>query len=124
MGRMYSGDIDGKFWFAVQSSDDPSFFGGEETEPSVIEYFFGEEHLKDIKAGIRKCKKALGKYKKKLDVFFKDREGYSDEMLVAEFKIPKKKVMEILTWYARLELGEKILKCVKETGQCQFDAEL
>lgn len=53
MGRMYSGDIDGKFWFAVQSSDDPSFFGGEETEPNVIEYFFGEEHLKDIKAGIR-----------------------------------------------------------------------
>jgi hypothetical protein len=27
MGRYYSGDIQGKFWFAVQSSDDASAFG-------------------------------------------------------------------------------------------------
>jgi hypothetical protein len=26
MGRYYGGDIEGKFWFAVQSSNDPSFF--------------------------------------------------------------------------------------------------
>ena len=27
MGRYYNGDIEGKFWFAVQSSDDADFFG-------------------------------------------------------------------------------------------------
>ena len=27
MGRYYTGDIEGKFWFAVQSSDDADFFG-------------------------------------------------------------------------------------------------
>jgi hypothetical protein len=27
MGRYYNGDIEGKFWVAVQSSDDADFFG-------------------------------------------------------------------------------------------------
>ena len=27
MGRHYDGDIEGKFWFAVQSSDDGEYFG-------------------------------------------------------------------------------------------------
>ena len=29
MGRYYNGDIEGKFWFAVQSSNDADFFGCE-----------------------------------------------------------------------------------------------
>ena len=32
MGRYYYGDIEGKFWFGVQSSADASFFGVEEYE--------------------------------------------------------------------------------------------
>ena len=32
MGRYYSGDIEGKFWFGVQSSTDGEFFGAEEQE--------------------------------------------------------------------------------------------
>ena len=32
MGRYYSGDIEGKFWFAVQDSDDAEFFGGTNVE--------------------------------------------------------------------------------------------
>jgi hypothetical protein len=37
MGRYYTGDIEGKFWFAIQSSDDASFFGGsdEDTQDGV-----------------------------------------------------------------------------------------
>ena len=27
MGRYYGGDIEGKFWFGVQSSDDADHFG-------------------------------------------------------------------------------------------------
>ena len=53
MGRYYSGDIEGKFWFGVQSSDDASFFGGEMYEPNYIEYEFSKEDLKDIKKGIK-----------------------------------------------------------------------
>ena len=38
MGRYYSGDINGKFWFALQSSNAPSRFGGYENEPNYINY--------------------------------------------------------------------------------------
>ena len=37
MGRYYEGDIEGKFWFGVQSSDDADFFGCEGRPPSVLE---------------------------------------------------------------------------------------
>ena len=36
MGRYYDGDISGKFWFAVQSSNAPARFGGNEFEPNYI----------------------------------------------------------------------------------------
>ena len=32
MGRYYHGDIEGKFWFGVQSSTDAEFFGVEEMQ--------------------------------------------------------------------------------------------
>ena len=28
MGRYYNGDIEGKFWFGLQSSESPNRFGG------------------------------------------------------------------------------------------------
>ena len=43
MGRYYNGDIEGKFWFGVQDSDDASFFGGEKVEPNYIEYYFEKD---------------------------------------------------------------------------------
>lgn len=128
MGRYYSGDIEGKFWFGVQSSDDAGFFGGSESEPNYINYWFDKEDLTDIRLGVDKCNKALGEYKVKFDKFFnkggKGYEGYNDEMMEKEFKIPNEKIRELLKWYARLDLGEKILNCVKENGSCEFEAEL
>lgn len=56
MGRYYTGDIEGKFWFAVQSSDDADFFGVEGNEPSEIEYCYEEDNLPDVKEGVEKCK--------------------------------------------------------------------
>ena len=43
-------------------------------------------------------------------------------MLVKE-GFRRQDTQELLQWYARLELGEKILKCVKENGECFFEAE-
>lgn len=123
MGRYYTGDIEGKFWFAVQDSTDASFFGGEQYEPNFLEYYFSSKDKPSIEAGIAKCKKALGDNKRKLDAFFRACDGYREEDLVAA-GFPKKKVHELLEWYARLELGEKILKCVKQKGECHFEAEL
>ena len=124
MGRYYSGDIEGKFWFAVQSSDDASFFGAGPSEPNHIDYYFDESNLAQIKAGIAKCKKALGENKKKLDDFFAKNQAYNDEQLSKECEIKQNKIKDVLEWYARLRLGEKILRCVKKKGECSFEAEL
>lgn len=124
MGRFYSGDIEGKFWFGVQDSDDASFFGGWETDVRELHYEFEEKDLPKIKKGIAECKEKLGEYEKKLDAFFKEKGSYNDEMIMKEMGVDKKKVATILKWYARLELGRKILDCVETQGHCYFDAEL
>ena len=82
MGRYYSGDINGKFWFAVQSSNDADFFGVEGEAPEMLEYGFEKDNLSDVKKGLDKCLEELGKNKKILDDFFKEKESYNDAMLV------------------------------------------
>lgn len=124
MGRYYSGDIDGKFWFGVQSSKDPSFFGVEPCEPSELEYCFGVEHLSSVERGIEKCLAALGEHKFKLDEFFKRHNGYNHAMLAAHLEMSNDQVAVLLEWYARLELGEKIKDSLNKKGQCCFTAEL
>ena len=42
MGRYYNGDIEGKFMFARQPSDDADFFG-QIGEPNEINYHFQKE---------------------------------------------------------------------------------
>tara|TARA_R110002124_G_scaffold36337_3_gene117158 strand:+ start:631 stop:1011 length:381 start_codon:yes stop_codon:yes gene_type:complete len=126
MGRYYNGDIEGKFWFAVQSSNDADFFGSEGEEPNTyLNYHFTkDEHLKDIKKGIKECEKELGTWKEKLDKFFKDNNGYNDKMIEDQLGLKEEKSRELLEWYARLELGNQILECVMKQGDCSFEAEL
>lgn len=124
MGRYYTGDIEGKFAFGIQSSDDADFFGSTGTEPNYIQYYFTKECLPDIKEGIATCKKELGEYKKKIDAYFNKHGGWNDAKMATELKITEKKLNELLTWYFRLELGEKIHACVKKQGDCEFDAEV
>jgi hypothetical protein len=69
MGRYYSGDIEGKFWFGIQDSDDASFFGGYVDRPNYLECRFEKEDQPDIEKGVAQCKKALGTYKQTLDAF-------------------------------------------------------
>lgn len=118
MGRYYNGDIEGKFWFAVQSSDDADFFGVSGYQPEYLEYEFEEDDLPGVESGIAKCRDKLGVYKKKLDKFFEANNGYNDEMLEKAGIKP-----EMVAWYARLELGEKIAESIKTNGQCYFEAE-
>jgi hypothetical protein len=122
MGRYYDGDINGKFWFAVQDSNDADFFGVTGYQPEQLEYAFEEEHIPEVEAGIAKCEDALGVNKAKLDKFFKDNNGYNDKML-EDAGFDPKTVSGLLVWYARLNLGEKILASLKENKQCYFTAE-
>lgn len=123
MGRYYSGDIEGKFWFGVQPSDDAEFFGAQGYS-SYLQFHFDDSNLADINKGISKCKRELMGYLRKLDKFFKENNGYNDEMLIKALKVNEDKVRHLLSWYARLILGKKILKCVKEQDYCSFEAEL
>ena len=119
MGRYYSGDIEGKFWFALQSSDAASRFGGVESEPAYIDYYFDEDHLEEVEAEIKNIQDSLGEKIKILDDFFKKNNGYND------VSINKLGVsMDELRDYADLGLGIKIRNHIKEFGQCSFQAEL
>jgi hypothetical protein len=119
MGRYYSGDIQGKFWFALQSSDAASRFGGEEFEPQYIEYFFGEEHLDAVNKEIKNIQESLGDKIKVLEDFFKTGQGYNDKTL-EELGVTHKELND----YADLGMGIQIRDCIEGSGSCSFQAEL
>ena len=124
MGRYYHGDIEGKFWFGIQPSDDPEFFGAERQEPEFISYY--TEDLESIAAGIDICKNKLGKYYNDICKFYT--EVVSDpkyaQTLTEWLDVNEQTADHLMCWYARLELGEKMYKQVKENGSCSIEAEV
>jgi hypothetical protein len=119
MGRYYSGDIEGKFWFAVQSSNAADRFGQQGYEPNFIQYHFEEEDLEAVETEIKAIEEKLGDKLKVIDNFFENNNGYNDIML-EKAGITKEELSE----YADLGLGIKIRDCIKENGSCSFDAEI
>jgi len=114
MGRYYSGDIEGKFMFAVQSSDAADRFGLSGSQ-NYLNYYADEENLEEID-------KELGTIKddfEKVSKFFEDKPYYNDKQL-KEAGITQ----EELSNYADYVLGKKISDCIKEQGYCEFQAEL
>jgi hypothetical protein len=123
MGRYYNGDIEGKFWVAVQSSDDADFFG-QAGEPNEINYHFEKENITEVKEKLLECLKVLGSSKPKMDKFFKVNDFYNNEMLYKEYGWTEEETRKNLEWYARYELGKKIYKHLKNNDDCYFSAEL
>ena len=119
MGRYYSGDIEGKFWFGVQSSTAADRFGGEELELSYITYYFNEDDLESVEEEIKYIQDTLGDKLDIIEKFFEGVNGYRDEDL-EKMSISNDDLSE----YADLCLGIKIRDCIKEKGDCCFDAEL
>ena len=128
MGRYYSGDIDGKFWFAVQGSDASERFGGNGSQPEYTEYYFGENDLEDVELEIKAIEEDLGDVKQIFDDFFEKNDSYNDEMLQNYFQemgkmVTLPEISSHLSEYADLGLGIKIRDCIKEQGGCSFQAE-
>jgi hypothetical protein len=119
MGRYYSGDIEGKFWFGVQSSTAADRFGVHHETPNYVEYFYCEDDLPEVEAEINRIIEGLGNMLQVVEDFFKYNNGYTDDQLSA-IGITN----NILSEYADLKLGESIRDCIIGAGICKFDAEL
>ena len=130
MGRYYNGDIEGKFWFAVQSSNAPARFGAQEYEPSYINYYFDEEQLEEVEEELDRIHKNMMGNIERLDDFFAQTNGYNTEMIIDWYKKEYKKtineegVKDMLVEYADYELGKQIAECIKEKGECNINAEI
>ena len=119
MGRYYSGEIEGKFWFGIQSSIAADRFGVSHNEPNYVEYYYSEEDLEGVVEEIKVIEDNLGDKLEVMDKFFDSVDGYNNKQL-EELGISRDDLSE----YADLKLGIKIRDCIKENGRCMFDAEL
>jgi hypothetical protein len=118
MGRYYSGDIEGKFWVALQASTAPERFGCYQ-RTDVIQYRIDDSQIDEIEEELNNIKEKLGDKMQILDKFFEEHCCYSDDQLEA-IGISQDDLLE----YADFELGTKIFNCVKENGYCEFEAEM
>ena len=130
MGRYYTGDIEGKFWFAVQSSAAPSRFGAQECEPNYINYYFYEEQLDEVQIELDNIHKNMQGNIERLDDFFAQTNGYNKKMIIDWYKkenketIDEEEVYDMLSEYADYQLGNQIYECIKKNGSCSIEAEI
>ena len=148
MGRHYDGDISGKFWFGIQSSNDAVHFGAEEIEPEpeythtgeeeeyqgdYIDYRISFANIDNTLDGIQECKRELGDELLRFTEFFNAHpNGYNEEMIAKYYKKHFNKTIndEFIRWfltiYARLGLGIQILVYFNENPEkdCIFTAEM
>ena len=125
MGRYYHGDIEGKFGFAVQSSNDADFFGVIGVEPSTLDYNFEEDDLDKVNEGIKKCKEEslIVKHLDKYNEITKNSSYINHEEIASQLGIDEDTFDNFLTWNARLHLGLKIKQSIETIGECHFEAE-
>ena len=124
MGRWYSGDVEGKFWFGIQDSDAADRFGVTGHQPQELYYHFDIESLPEIYQELSNIAKSLGSNLILLHKFFEENDSYSDEKLAEYLNVDLGVTKQLLSEYADYELGLEIMKSVQTTGQCEFTAEL
>lgn len=128
MGRYYSGDIEGKFAFAIQNSNAADRFGVIGQPPNFIEYYFTEDNLEELKEELKNIEDAFSEHKTALKTYFdlyktQDDAPLSFSSYIKEGGLPELTEAQLSEYYDYL-LGRKILDCIQETGTCTFDAEI
>tara|TARA_R110002020_G_C16006691_1_gene750728 strand:+ start:22 stop:402 length:381 start_codon:yes stop_codon:yes gene_type:complete len=126
MGRYYWGDIEGKFGFAIQSSNDADFFGVTGYQPNILNYEFEKDDLDKVNEGIKKCKEEnlIVKHLDKYNEITKDENYINHGTTSSQLGINEDTFRNFLTWNARLHLGLQIKESIETKGQCYFEAEL
>lgn len=111
MGRYYSGDIEGKFWFAVQPSDDGEQFGAYESD-QLIHYSVDDND---------ECRERLQELFRELRMPENFAMDAGEVWELADKDADQSNKQQGL--YASLELGLKIYQCIERNGYCEFEAE-
>lgn len=124
MGRYYNGNIEGKFWFAIQNSDAADRFGVAGIQPEELYYYFDEESLPRVQQELKYIEAKLGNTLEKLDKFFEEKDTYAKEEVAKYIGVRPDVIQSILKDYADYRLGLKIANAIKTTGHCEFTAEL
>ena len=126
MGRYYHGDIEGKFGFGCQSSDDADFFGVTGIEyDSPLSYEFEKSDLDKVNEGIKKCKEEnlIVKHLDKYNEITKDKTYINREEISSQLGIDDDTFWKFLKINARLHLGLQIKESIEKKGQCYFEAD-
>ena len=118
MGRYISGDVEGKCWFAIQSSDFMDRFGSSFYEPSYICYSYCKDDLEAMREEFRAIEESMGDQMQKYDKFFSESSWYNNKML-EEAGLDLKHLNE----YADYKFAKKVEACVVEYGDCNFEVE-
>ena len=121
MGRYYSGDIEGKFWVAVQSSDAANRFGMVGEPPPLLEYYFEQKDKQKVIDEINDIEITIGK--EKLEILDKAY-GNGKSCNAEDLNLTETEFSFLISEYADLILGRQILSCLNEKGHCGFTAEL
>jgi hypothetical protein len=126
MGRFYNGDIDGKWWFAVQSSDTPEKFGGYETH---IDYTICNDDT--FKNKVKQLENDLGDKFEWMTQFFKENDFYNDadlrEYLIKKNpRYDKSELSQDLENFADYEFAMQVKQHFEDTGEdyCNVSSEL
>jgi len=128
MGRYYEGDIEGKFVFASQSSTAADRFGVTGQEPGYIDYYYDETNLPGLESELSIIEDEFGEHKTALKAYYDLHEDEDDSKLsFSEYiKLGGLPPLDDIQQpeYNDYRIGRKILKCIKDKGDCSFTAEL
>jgi len=109
IGRYFTGDIEGKFWFASQPSSDMLEYGHDRSDGHIQAVIYHEE-LKEIKDKVATFK---AEFKKNFKMTYKkfmskmNKKGYMTDSNDKETKT--KKWGEMCREASRIELGDKVI---------------
>jgi hypothetical protein len=130
MGRNYTGDIEGQYWTAMQSSDSAAQFGGRHDLPDTIHSFFDQNDLIYVENHLDICKEFILKIPTITDegiallnkAFESSSTDNIDELLELH-KLKEMKSHEDSSIFGDIELGLKIRNCLKKKRTCTFESE-
>ena len=108
MGRYYTGDIEGKFWFGVQPTGDLLEFGSDRSESSLNVVVYYEE----FKFHKKKLENLKINFKKNFKITYKDFIRKMNKKGSSETNTPEWKKM--CREASLIELGDKIIKALKD----------